>query len=121
MNEVSWYVAHTRPRREKKLKEYCEREGLSAVLPCFRKARKYQRKTVVFHKPLFPGYVFLRIAADQRQKISRNDHVARLLTVNDQDTFARQLDEILQALETDLEIVLAPHIGVGRRVKIKAG
>ncbi|MGC9941418.1 MAG: transcription termination/antitermination NusG family protein, partial [Verrucomicrobiota bacterium] len=121
MNETIWFVAHTRPRREKKLKQYCEREGLHAVLPCFRTARKYRGKTVVFLKPLFPGYLFIKLNHDLRQKVVQNDHVARLLTVPDQTTFARQLQEILQALETELEIVLAPEIGVGQRVKIKSG
>jgi transcription antitermination factor NusG len=121
MNDTIWFVAHTRPRREKKLKEYCEKEGLSAVLPCFRTVRKYRGKTVTFLKPLFPGYLFIRLAPDQKQKVIQNDHVARLLTVPDQAQFSRQLEEILRALETELEIVLAPEIGAGRQVKIKTG
>lgn len=91
------------------------------MLPCFRTVRKYRGKTAVFFKPLFPGYVFIKLAIEQRQKVSQNDHVARLLTVPDQLTFARQLDEILKALETELEVVLAPEIGVGHRVMIKSG
>jgi transcriptional antiterminator RfaH len=122
MNEERvWFVAHTLPRREKKLKAYCEREGFHTVLPCFQMVRKYQGKTVVSNKPLFPGYVFIQLKPAERQKVIQNDHVARLLTVIDQTTFVRQLDEILQALETELEIVLAPEIGVGQRVRIKAG
>ena len=74
-----------------------------------------------FEKPLFPGYVFLQLAPDQRQKVIQNDHVARLLTIHDQAIFIRQLEEILQALQTELEIVLAPEIGIGQRVAIKSG
>src|SRR5271168_790354 len=121
MSEVSWFVAHTRPRREKKLRDFCEREGFHVALPCYRTERKYRGKTVVFFKPLFPGYVFIQLTSEHRQKIIQNDCVARLLTVSDQDTFTRQLSEILQALETELEIILAPEIGVGQRVKIKSG
>jgi len=47
--------------------------------------------------------------------------VANLLTVYDQAQFILQLGEILQALETDLEIRLAPDIGAGMRVKVKSG
>lgn len=121
MSEMLWYVAHTLPRREKKLKEYCGREGLHVVLPSYRSVRKYRGKTAVFHKPLFPGYVFLQIRPEHRQKITQNDCVARLLTVLDQIKFIQQLSEILKALETELEIVLAPEIGTGQRVKIKSG
>jgi transcriptional antiterminator RfaH len=121
MSELSWFVAHTRPRREKKLKSYCEREGFHAVLPCYRSVRKYRGKTVEFFKPLFPGYVFLELTTEHRQRVAQNDSVARLLTVHDQATFVQQLSEIIRALDTELEIVLAPEIGSGQRVKIKSG
>ena len=121
MSEMLWYVAHTLPRREKKLKEYCKREGLEVVLPCYRSIRNYRAKKVEFLKPLFPGYVFLQLLPENRQKVIQNDCVARLLTVTDQAKFIQQLSEILKALETELEIVLAPEIGKGQRVKIKSG
>jgi transcription antitermination factor NusG len=121
VSDLSWFVAHTRPRCEKKLLRFCEREGLSATLPCHRAAHQYRGKTVVFQKPLFPGYVFLRMAAEQRGKIHRSDHLAKLLEVADQALFIRQLEDVLRALETDFAIRLAPRIGEGMRVKIKNG
>ena len=121
MSDLLWFVAHTRPRCEKKLVGFCEREGLPATLPCYRAAHKYRGKTVVFRKPLFPGYVFLELTGEQRRKVYNSDFVANLLDVPDQEPFAAQLSEILQALETDLEIRLAPTIGKGMRVKIKQG
>ena len=121
VSHLLWFVAHTRPRCEKKLVQYCEREGVSATLPCYRAAHKYRGKTVVFQKPLFPGYVFLQISDEQRGKVQQSDHLARLLMVTDQELFSRQLGEVLQALETDLEIRLAPAIGKGMRVNIKYG
>ena len=120
-NPLAWYVAHTRPRREKKLAEYCEREGFLVTLPCYRTAHKYRGKTVTFRKPLFPGYVFLQLLQAQRQKVYQSDYVANLLDVPDQETFAQQLGDILQALETDLEVFLAPQITAGARVKVKSG
>ena len=116
-----WHVAHTRPRCEKKLLQLCEREKLAASLPCYSSAHKYRGKTVVFQKPLFPGYVFLRLAAGQRDVVLQSKHLAVLLEIADQELFIRQLDEIHRALATNLEIRLAPDIGEGRRVKIKSG
>jgi len=94
---------------------------LPTTLPCYASAHKYRGKTVVFQKPLFPGYVFLQLDPLQKGSVRQNDHVANLLEVFDQETFTRQLREILAALETDLEIRLAPAIGEGMRVKIKSG
>jgi transcription antitermination factor NusG len=118
---LPWYVAHTRPRCEKKLGQHCEREGISFTLPCYRSVKKYRGKTVVFQKPLFPNYVFLRLFPEQKRKIYQSDYVANLLDVVDQKLFQAQLGDILLALDTDLEIFLAPQITPGSRVKIKSG
>jgi transcription antitermination factor NusG len=120
-SEVRWFVAHTKPRCEKKFFEHCQREKIAATLPCYRSAHKYRGKTVVFQKPLFPGYVFVQIEPQLRMVLRQNDHVARLLEVQDQATLERQLKEILQALDTGLEVRLAPTIGEGMRVRIRSG
>jgi transcriptional antiterminator RfaH len=121
MSDLIWFVAHTRARCEKKLLQFCEREGLAATLPCYRAVHKYRGKKVVFQKPLFPGYLFLRLANAHRWTIQQSDYIANLLVVFDQAGFIRQLDDVLRALETDCEIRLAPSIGEGTRVKIKNG
>jgi transcription antitermination factor NusG len=119
--ELAWYVAHTRPRCEKKLAEYCTREGFEVTLPLYRSVKKYPGKVVTFEKPLFPNYLFLRLFSHQRKKVYQSDYVANLLDVPDQKSFQEQLDDILAALETDYEVCVLPHISSGKRVKITAG
>ena len=121
MSDLLWVVAHTRPRREKKLVEYCERHGFAVTLPCYPSAHKYRGKTVVFRKPLFPGYVFLQLQMEHFGSVCQNDHVANLLEVYDQETFAQQLRGILAALDSKLDVRLAPTIGPGTRVRIRIG
>jgi len=121
MSEPLWFVAHTKPRREKKLVEYCAQHQLRATLPCYDSPHKYRGKTVVFRKPLFPSYVFLQLLPPQITLIRQSDHVANLLEVFDQATFAGQLQEILAALESGLEVRLAPNIEAGTRVRIRSG
>lgn len=121
MEGIDWVVAHTKPRCEKKLVQHCAREGIETTLPCYRSPHRYRGKTVVFQKPLFPGYVFLRLNHDQRRTVQQSDYIANLLTVTDQELFDRQLREIMAALETDVEVRLAPAIGTGMRVQIKSG
>ena len=63
-----------------------------------------------------------RHTSEERQpRRGQNDHVARLLPVLDQDLFARQLGDILLALDSGLEVYLAPQIHTGSRVRIKSG
>lgn len=121
VNELLWYVAHTRPRREKKLMEYAQREGLFVTLPCYSSVHKYRGKTATFEKPLFPGYVFFRLLPSARPKVYQSDHVANLLDVPDQTQFVEQLAAVQLALASKLEIQLAPEIGKGKQVRIIAG
>jgi len=118
---IEWFVAHTRARCEKKLAEYCVRTGVEPTLPTYRSVKKYRGKTLVFEKPLFPGYLFLRMPATLRAKVLQSDYVANLLDVPSQEEFQQQLDAILQALETDYEVRLAPTITKGSRVRIRSG
>jgi len=119
--DARWFVAHTRPRCEKKLLEHCVRNEFAATLPCYSSAHKYRGKTVVFHKPLFPGYVFLHLAPQHSQSVRQSDLLANLLDVPDQEVLQEQLLGVLRALESGLEVQLAPEIGSGTRVRIKSG
>jgi transcriptional antiterminator RfaH len=121
MSELAWFVAHTRPRCEKKLARFCEREGLSVSLPLYQSVKKYRGKKVVFEKPLFPNYLFLHCLPQQTRIVYQSDYVANLLEVVDQKLFEQQLGDILRALESDVEVYLAPYITAGSRVKIKSG
>ncbi|MBM3823586.1 MAG: antitermination protein NusG [Verrucomicrobia bacterium] len=118
---LEWHVAHTRPRREKKLAEYCAREGFLSTLPCYKSVKRYRGKVAVFLKPLFPNYLFLQLRPEQKQKVYQSDHVANLLKVPDPDVFEQQLKDILAALDTEVEVRLAPQVQAGIRVKIKSG
>jgi transcription antitermination factor NusG len=116
-----WFVAHTKPRCEKKLFSQCDRDGIKATLPTYESVHKSRGKRVVFRKPLFPGYVFLHMPSQLRATIRQSDLVANLLDVHDQAELERQLKEILSALDAGLEVKLAPDIGEGMRVRIKVG
>lgn len=118
---LRWFVAHTRPRCEKKVVEFCTEFGWIHFLPLYRSVRSYPGKKVVFKKPLFQGYVFLHLAEDSLSAIRQNRHVAKLLEPADQEEFAAQLNDIRLAVESEREVRLAPHIIEGQRVQIRSG
>lgn len=116
-----WFAAHTRPRCEKKLAQYCARHAVECDLPCYKSVKKYRGKTLTFLKPLFPGYLFVRTAPIHRRLLCQSDYIANLLEVGDQQLFVRQLADINTALETDYEIRLVPIITEGVRIRVKSG
>ena len=83
--------------------------------------KKYSGKEVIFHKPLFSGYVFLFINDETRKIAMQSNFVANMLHVVDQQLFEQQLNDILFALNQEITIRLEPIIEVGARVMIKSG
>lgn len=121
MNDLRWFVAHTKPRCEKKLATWCSKESLQSTLPCFRTVHKYRGKVVTFEKPLFPGYLFLELRESETRRVAQSDYTVRVLTVADQVLFHAQLTDIVKALEVCPEIRVVPEIGEGSRVRVKRG
>lgn len=118
---LEWYVAHVRPRCEKKLVEHGKIYKFPTTLPTYKSIKKYQGKEVSFDKPLFPGYVFLRLNQETRKVAIQSNYLANMLDVIDQQGFEDQLEDILFALEQEVEIRLEPTIEVGARVMVKSG
>jgi transcription antitermination factor NusG len=119
--QLLWFVAHTRPRAEKKLAEFCVEQGYEHRLPVYRSVKTYARKRVIFEKPLFPGYMFARVERRHRLTLVQNRYVANLLDVHDQEEFVGQLDAIYRALDARVEIQVCPEIKPGLQVRIKSG
>ncbi len=119
--DIAWWVAHTRPRCEKKVAFHCEQEGIEHRLPLYRSVKRYRGKVVEFRKPLFPGYVFAKGTSDDRLTLVQHRHVAALLDPPDPVEFERQLGDILRALDTGREIRVLPEIRPGSRVRVTAG
>jgi len=116
-----WFVAHTRPRCEKKLQGWCGESGLESHLPTYASVKKYRGKEVTFHKPFFPGYVFLRATSRGGRTVRQNRYVANLLEPPNQAEFEAQLSDIREALETLEDIWLVPRIGPGTHVLVQRG
>ena len=126
MPEVSvsspdWFVAHARPRCEKKVVRYCEDLGVTTTLPIYRSVKKYHGKTVTFEKTLFPGYVFLKGAADDAFSLDRAGRLAQIIDITDQRRVNFELRNIHFALSKDASLSHFPYLHRGVRVEIRSG
>ena len=65
--------------------------------------------------------MFLQLNQFGRQSVYQSDYVANLLNVVEQELFEQQLNDILLAIESDVEVYLVPTIKLGTRVMIKSG
>lgn len=119
--DMTWHVAHVKPRCEKKMAEYCAAHSVFCDLPLREETKIYQRRRVTVRKPVFPGYCFLRHSLAQRVSLLKSNLIVRLINVVDQDRLVRDLEQIHQALTVDPTLDACAAFRAGKRVVIRSG
>ncbi|MGH9471722.1 MAG: transcription termination/antitermination protein NusG [Terriglobales bacterium] len=64
-DSTAWWVAYTKPRHEERVRQYWDRCSLETYLPRYQSWRVWSDRRVVIQLPLFPRYVFVRLARPQ--------------------------------------------------------
>jgi len=120
-----WTPVRTKPRREKKLAEYCSTHSAPFYLPLKKSVRRYQRRTVEFMIPMFPGYVFCALDDSTYSKIVQCGAIVYRVKMTPE--LEKGLIDDLVALRDfekmtrEAEIVVRPEILEGVRVKVRSG
>lgn len=116
-----WLVCHTRPRCEKKFSALLVAEGCLHYLPLVESVRRYGNRIRTFTKPLFPGYVFVRVETDRKSRLYQQDLLARAIIVEDVPRFLRQVEDVKAIIASGYELSLKPLLTKGRRARIVGG
>lgn len=119
--EPRWFACHTKPRAEKKFTALMAREKLDHYLALLESVRRYGTQRKVFTKPLFPGYVFVRILPEKKERIYQQDLLVRALPVENEALFLRQLEDVKAICASGYEAALHPLIHRGTKVKVAGG
>lgn len=117
----TWCVGHTRPRCEKKFSDLLRAERLEHYLPLVSSVRRYGLRAKTFTKPLFPGYVFVRLPDGRKNRLYQQDLLVRLLAVDDEARFLRQLEDVQRIVASGLEASLHPLLHRGTHVRVTGG
>ena len=77
-----WYLVHTRPNNERKAELNLKAQGFPTFLPQNKKTIRHARRFTTVHRPLFPGYLFIRldIGRDRWLSVNGTIGVSRLFT-----------------------------------------
>lgn len=119
--EARWHVVHAKPRCEKKLADYCLAHAVECDLPLRAETKIYQRRKVTVHKPVFPGYVFLRYPPAVKAEVLKSNMIVRILPVRNQGQLVRELEQIRLALSIDPTLDACSAFQAGKRVLIRNG
>jgi transcription antitermination factor NusG len=122
-DEQHWYAAYTCAQHEKRVAAQLGMREVEHFLPLYHSARRWKDRRVNLQLPLFPGYVFVRLALRDRLRVVQIPSVVRLVGFNGLPTALQ--DEEVEILRSGLceNLCAEPHplLTVGRRVRIAAG
>ena len=116
-----WYVLHVKPRTEKVVNDHLAIMRVFHYLPLVRKETKVQRRRVVRHLPVFPGYVFTRLSPDERMTILRTQHIVRMIEVANPRRMIHQLRQVEHACRLPADIRQAPTFAEGEYARVISG
>ncbi len=121
--EPRWYAAYTCANHEKRVVEQLDRGCVEHFLPLYETVRRWKDRRVRLKLPLFPGYVFVRLALRDRLQVLQIPRVVRLVGFNGLPSALddAEIQKLREALTHHLRAKPHPYLTVGRRVRIVNG
>lgn len=117
-----WYVAYTCSRHEKHVAKQCEDRGISTFLPVYAVQRRWTRRRAEVLLPLFPSYVFVRMAFAERFRVLALPGMVSLVSFKGVPAVVP--DGQMEPLRKAVALGLAEpciYLESGRRVRVTAG
>src|SRR6266513_853035 len=121
--ERHWYAAYTRAQHERRVVAELGMREVEHFLPLYTSVRRWKDRRVQLESPLFPGYVFVRLALCDRLRVLQIPIVVRLVGFSGQPTALpdREIEIMRSGLSERLNSAPHPFLTAGRRVRIKSG
>jgi len=121
--EPLWYAAYTNANHEKRVTQQLEKRSVEHYLPLYESARRWKDRRVLLQMPLFPGYVFVKLALRDRLQLLQIPGVVQLVSFNGHP--APLPEEDIQAIRNCLDrghqVEPHPYLRSGRRVRVMSG
>lgn len=123
--ELHWYALQTRSRHEKRIQGNLQEKGIQAYLPLSEKHHQWSDRRKLVDEPLFPGYVFVKIAPDAQSRVPvlRTTGVIGFLGVRGVGIPIpeSEISAIRTLLQENVEVRSHPYLELGKRVRICGG
>jgi transcription antitermination factor NusG len=118
-----WYAAYTSAKHEKRVAEQLGRRSVEHFLPLYETARRWKDRWVRLQLPLFPGYVFVRLALRDRLQVLQVPGIANLVGCGGTPTSLprEEIDALRTSLGNGVHAEPHPYLRAGQRVRVRAG
>jgi transcription termination/antitermination protein NusG len=123
--EPRWYAVHTRCQHDKKVARQLTEEGIVTFLPLMLVPHRWSDRKKIVEVPLFPGYLFVRIAWSVQMQLCvlRVPGVAGFVGVKGHGTPIpdEQILDLQTVLSHKLHCECRPLLQEGQRVRVRGG
>ena len=118
-----WYAAYTCANHEKRVSEQLGVRRVEHFLPLYSSVRRWKDRRVTLDLPLFPGYVFVKMALRDRLRVNQIPGVAHLVGFDGTPAALpeQEIDALRSSLVSGVRAEPHPFLKAGQRVRIKNG
>ena len=119
----TWYVAYTCAHHERRVAEQFKRKEIEHLLPLYESCRRWKDRQIYLQFPLFPSYIFVRMALTDRMSVLQTAGVVRLVGFGGNPTpiNEEEIVSLRRALVDARRVQPHPYVTVGQRVRVTAG
>lgn len=118
-----WYAAYTRANHERRVAHELVERGVENFLPQYESLRKWKDRQVLLAMPLFPGYVFVHLALENRLAVLQVPGVACLVGFAGKPAAipGEEFERVRGLLKRGIRATPHPYLKAGRRVRVRSG
>ena len=122
-SQTLWYAGYTSSRHEKRVAEHFAQRGVEHFLPLYETIHRWNNGRHRIQLPLFPGYIFVHIALQDRLRVIEVPGFVRLVGFNSLPCPLPEADinRMKDALNKGVLAEPYPYLTVGTRVEIRNG
>lgn len=121
--EPRWYAAYTAAHHEKRIAEQLALRSFEQFLPVYSSVRRWKDRRVTLQFPLFPGYVFVRLALRDRLRVLQVRGVVCFVQFGGVPAPLpeHEIETLQRGLASGVHAEPHPYVTVGRRVRVMQG
>lgn len=123
-NSKHWHAVHTRSRHEKMVAQLLAEREVEHLLPLVRVLSQWKDRKKWVEKPLFQGYLFVRIHEEQIPIVRSTRGVARLLGPEPYKPSIlsdEEVENVRRLVSSEVQVDPYPYLRPGRLVRIARG
>lgn len=121
--QARWYAVYTRANHEKRVAEQFAGRNVEHFLPQYESLRRWKDRKMRLQMPLFPGYLFVHMASQERLRVLQVPGVVQLVGLHGSPTPLPEEDinRIRKFLGQGWRAEPHPYLQAGRRARVVRG